>query len=86
MEIVKEYICDMTAEEQNEIRAEVDRALRFFGYNAVQRERMTARYMDSTLADACNLIGAYRWARDNEQISADIACGKSADAAIQSVL
>lgn len=83
MEIIKEYIKDMPIEKQNEIRAEVERALRFFGYEDSQVRRMTAKIMDSTLADACNVIGAYKWALDDEQISADIICGSSVDAAIQ---
>lgn len=81
-----DYICDMTADKQNEIRAEIERALQFFGYRGKQRERMTARYMESTLADACNLIGAYKWAIDNEQTSVDIICGKTADSTIQDTL
>lgn len=78
-----EYICELTADKQNEIRAEIERALQFFGYRGQQRERMAARYMDSTLVNACNLIGAYKWVLDNEQIEADILCGMTADSAIQ---
>lgn len=83
MEIIKEYICDLAPDKQREIRAEVEQAYKFFGYSGKQLERMIAKAMDSTLADVCNLMGAYKYILDNEKMAADVICGRSADSALQ---
>lgn len=79
-----EYIKDMSAEKQNEIRTEVTEAYRFFGYEGTQLDRLVAKSMDSTLADVCNLLGAYRWVLNDEKTAVQVICGRSVDSAIQS--
>lgn len=80
---VRENICDMTADKQTKIRTEVTEAYKFFGYEGSRLEKAVARAMDSDLADVCNLLGAYHWAINTEEISARIICGQTADSAIQ---
>lgn len=63
---VRENICDLAPDRQTEIRAEVTDAYRFFGYEGQRLERAVAKAMDSDLADVCNLLGAYEWAKDNK--------------------
>lgn len=81
---VKESICDLTADKQNEIRAEATEAYKFFGYEGERLKKAIAKAMDSDLGEVCNLIGAYKFILDNEEMTADIICGKTADSAIQS--
>lgn len=59
---VRENICDLTADEQSKIRAEVTEAYEFFGYKGQNLEKAVNRIMDAELVDAANLLGLYKWA------------------------
>lgn len=85
-EAMTDRICDLPPDKQSEIRSEVERAYQFFGYRGKQRERMVAKAMESDLGAVCNLIGAYHWAMDNDDVASGIICGKTADSAIQDTL
>lgn len=63
---VREDICALPPDKQAEIKGEVTAAYKFFGYSGQRLERAVGRAMDSDLGEVCNLIGAYKWSRDNQ--------------------
>lgn len=64
---VRENICDLTADRQNEIKAEVTEAYQFFGYEGQKLKEAVDKIMDAELIDAANLLGTYKWALANER-------------------
>ena len=64
---VRERICDLTADKQNEIKSEVTEAYEFFGYKGQKLEDAVNTIMDAELVDAANLLGTYKWALANER-------------------
>lgn len=81
---MKDMICELSADQQTKIKAEVTEAYQFFGYDGKRLKDAVALAMNSSLADVSNLLGAYRYILDNEEVTARIICGESVDSAMQS--
>lgn len=64
---MKVWICDLSADQQKKIKAEVTEAYKFFGYKGSRLEEAVALAMDSKLVDVTDLLGAYHYILDMER-------------------
>ena len=64
---VREYIHDMPAEEQANIKAEITEALMYLGISGQKLNKRVEKIMsEGEVCDATDLIGFYKWVKESE--------------------